>query len=460
LSHLRINYRTYDKALPPQAIRLRMPGWSGNTQKMADGSEPQPWHCLPFTEAATYGLELLYQYETECHVLNDGGVIRFEWDNASEPGGGLTGGEFVTFFPKPESKFYLFNTSLDVVAPPGHVLCTQAHPRFFTDESGTVPIALTGHVQTEWWPKKLFVVFKSPPLGGRHVFRKGEPYVELRFVPQRVRYELTTMGPEEESRRRRLEQDVLLAAPRVASNEWRNPSGYAFNNHYKILASAFARGGEAGVRGAVDAALEDHPASLAMKAPIPDALALGMQCFRQRKFVDAKHVYVNVLRREPTNAEAVNRLGVIAACESMPLLALKLMGQAVSLDPASTAYRNDLGEMYRRVGKYAEAEASFRQSLQIDPNNLAAMSALGVTLAEQGRPQEGFNFCRRAIEIGPDQPGPRYRMGLIFAGQGKHSEARSYFESALSLDADYDDARRALGSLAEGGNGSPTPAKA
>jgi len=43
---LQIKYRTAHKALPPQPIRLKVPGWAGAPEiTMDNGSEPQPWHC-------------------------------------------------------------------------------------------------------------------------------------------------------------------------------------------------------------------------------------------------------------------------------------------------------------------------------------------------------------------------------------------------------------------------------
>src|SRR5262249_11304379 len=117
MDNMTVKYQGYAKARPPQPIRIETPGWAGPAQQMEDGSEPQPWHCLPFVEGSTYGLELLYQYDSECHVINDNGNIRFDWDYANEPGGALTGGEFRTFDPRHASKFYLFNTRLDIVPP-------------------------------------------------------------------------------------------------------------------------------------------------------------------------------------------------------------------------------------------------------------------------------------------------------------------------------------------------------
>src|ERR1700675_1130904 len=94
-----IKISAYNGALPPRPIRMANVRWGGLPQKMEDGSDPQPWHCLPFVEGSTYGLELIYPYEKECHVVNDDGSVRFEWDFANEPGGGVTGAEFVLFSP-------------------------------------------------------------------------------------------------------------------------------------------------------------------------------------------------------------------------------------------------------------------------------------------------------------------------------------------------------------------------
>src|SRR5579884_928599 len=110
---LQIFYRTVHKALPPQSIRMQVPGWAGSPElKMVNGSEPQPWHCLPFVEASTYGLELVYQYETECHIVNDGGIARIEWA-AGKDAGQATGLEEFAFVAPDPPLLYSFGTSLD-----------------------------------------------------------------------------------------------------------------------------------------------------------------------------------------------------------------------------------------------------------------------------------------------------------------------------------------------------------
>src|SRR5437764_12426711 len=87
MDKLTIKYRLSGKALPPRRITMKLPGWGGSPElRMENGSQPQPWHCKPFTDASTYGLELLYQYETECQIINESGTPRIEWDYMKEPG--------------------------------------------------------------------------------------------------------------------------------------------------------------------------------------------------------------------------------------------------------------------------------------------------------------------------------------------------------------------------------------
>ncbi len=196
MTELNIKYSTYSNAILPRPIRIESLDLGNEAQKRAEGSDGQPSPCQPFFEAATYGLELVYQHETVCNVVNDNGNLRFEWDWANEPGGGLTGGEFVPFAPRLAPKYYLFNTRLDIQAPPGQVIRSVPHPRFFTDTTGTVPQAMIGHVQTEWYPRLFFVVFRAPRPGRRHIFRKGEPYTQVLFVPQQRSYETISMQGE------------------------------------------------------------------------------------------------------------------------------------------------------------------------------------------------------------------------------------------------------------------------
>ena len=119
MAKLAIKYRAEGKALAPRPIRVAINDWGGSSAlKKENGSQPQPWHCPLFVAGCMHGVELVYQYDQECTVVNENGDIRIHWDYPSEPGGGASKNDFTLSAPFPSAN-YLFMTSLDIQAPPG-----------------------------------------------------------------------------------------------------------------------------------------------------------------------------------------------------------------------------------------------------------------------------------------------------------------------------------------------------
>jgi tetratricopeptide (TPR) repeat protein len=423
--------------LPLQAIRMVAPGWAGEAVKMEDGAVIQPAHCLPFVEGSTYGLELLYPYETECQVVNDAGIPRFERELNEE----LTGGEFLFFSPTDHAKYYMLNTKLDLVPPPGHVVRTEPHPRYFTDEEGTVPLPMIGHLQSEWYPRSLFVVFRVPRPGQRHIFRKGEPFAQLLFLPKEVKYEITRMNPDEESARAKMMEQIQFARNTIATRRWYNSTKDEQDNHYKVLAAAFTKGGQAEVERKVREGLERHTASLPYEKSIAECLEMGRQHFQKSHYVDAGQVFSHVLRRDPNNAEALNHFGICTVVLGNIPDGLKLMSQAVAVEANSPKYHRDLAEMLRRLGRFQEAETAFRACLLIFPNYADALSLLGLTQAQQGRLVEGLMSCQAAVALDPSIPSVHVRLGFVQGKLQRKEETHAAFAAARAINPNIDAAQ-------------------
>lgn len=240
---LELRWRTGYDAPPPRRIRLEIPGWAGRASRSADGAEAQPWHCRPFAEGASYGLELVYPYRSECRVVNDGGAVRFD---------GALGEEMqAAGLPHPFGSFaaghYGMATALDLLPPPGYALRLGPHPRFFTDTTGDVPLALPGHLQ-RFWPRQFFAVFRAPPPGAAHVFRAGEPYAQLLLVPVDETIRVVALEPEQAADRARQDRQVALFAWLLAGRLWQSDRGNWFDDKYKRLLRLFRRGGTDAVR--------------------------------------------------------------------------------------------------------------------------------------------------------------------------------------------------------------------
>jgi hypothetical protein len=244
-----VPYRAWNPSFPPRRIKLDIPGWAGDDVPARDGAKPQPWHCRPFVDASTYGLELVYPFETECRVSRAAdGSIRFEGDFAAEIERSTTATH------KMEQPFGVFarehygmSTAVDLCPPPGHVLRIEPHPRFYNDTTGSVAAAVPGHLE-RFWPRMFFVVFKAPSPGQTHVFRTGEPYAQVLVVPAQANYALAEMTPDEVTDRVTQERQITGLKWLLTKNIWKGDTGLLFDDKYKQLLRIFRAGGMDGVR--------------------------------------------------------------------------------------------------------------------------------------------------------------------------------------------------------------------
>ena len=244
MDKLEIKCRYWYQGTAPKPTKLQIPGWGGEPNEHKTGDKPQPWHCTPFIEGATYGLELCYVFDTECHVKMVNNEIVFEGDFAEEQKKCNVGlPPFLSFSPG----HFGMTSAIDIQVPAEHILRLETHPRFYTDTTNTVPCALPGHLQTEWWPKIFFVVFKNPLPGQTIIFKKNEPYAQILILPKKIEYKISDMNQEENTERFLLDEKIDKYAKDFVKNDWFDYKGNNFDDKYKILSAIFAKEGLKGI---------------------------------------------------------------------------------------------------------------------------------------------------------------------------------------------------------------------
>ena len=234
-----VKHRSFTPELNPRRTKLEVPGWAGDRQPRKDGSMEQAWHCLPFSEAARYGIELFYPHPNEFRVSARGGRLLLEGDFGPPPQG--HGGEWPPFRTFGDL-YYTYQLSLDLKVEEGFAIRTEPHPRFYTDPTNTTPLAVPALLR-RWWPMVYFLVFKSPPEGGVHIFRPGEPFVQVLVLPEQADFELAVM-PEEEAAERELQSRRIYQSRSTlsAGTEWTSATNTVFDGTYRhILGAATER---------------------------------------------------------------------------------------------------------------------------------------------------------------------------------------------------------------------------
>ena len=229
-----VKYRLVNPGLQPRRTRLEMPGWAGEQQPRADGSHEQAWHCMPFTEAARGGIEVFYPYGNECRVTTRDGAPVFEGEFGEPPSPGLQWPPFRTF----GRQYYTYQLLLDLKTEESFAIKAETHPRFYTDTTGTVPVAVPA-VLRHWWPMINFVVFKSPAEGQTHVFRPGEPFMQFAVVEAEPKFDLVEMT-EEEAAERELQSRRIHASRKAlsADTQWVSSTSTVFDGTYRRILGA------------------------------------------------------------------------------------------------------------------------------------------------------------------------------------------------------------------------------
>ncbi|MGJ0507059.1 MAG: hypothetical protein ACR652_07970 [Methylocystis sp.] len=230
----KIKFRMSGDDLRPRRTKLEIPGWAGKAERRADGSQEHAWHCVPFSEAATYGVEVFYPYETEFRVTTKDGRLNFEGDLGPPPAPGRNWPPFRNF----GDLYYTYQILLDLKPESGCAIKVETHPSFYTDTTGTAPIAVPALIR-EWWPMLYFIVFKSPAEDQSHIFRPGAPMAQFTMIPAESDFELVPMSADEAAERELQSRRIYASRETLgADSQWLSTTNTVFDGTYRRIHGA------------------------------------------------------------------------------------------------------------------------------------------------------------------------------------------------------------------------------
>ena len=100
--------------------------------------------------------------------------------------------------------------------------------------------------------------------------------------------------------------------------------------------------------------------------------------------------------------------------------AISLLQEARTKFPDDTSIVFELGAVFDKDKKFADAEATFRELLKRDPENAAAMNYLGYMLAERGeRLDESVGLLKKALAMEPDNGSYLDSLGWAYFKEDK-----------------------------------------
>ena len=113
--------------------------------------------------------------------------------------------------------------------------------------------------------------------------------------------------------------------------------------------------------------------------------------------------------------------------------ALAEIDGALREEPADPALYNLRGLAASALGRYEEAEASFRKFIALSPQAATGYTNLATLFAQKGRPSEAVDFFRAALKREPESFKALLGLGVTLAALQQYAEARLPLDKAWSL---------------------------
>lgn len=120
-------------------------------------------------------------------------------------------------------------------------------------------------------------------------------------------------------------------------------------------------------------------------------------------FAAAEATLRGILKVSPRNPIALNNLGYFLIERNERLdEAVKLVQQAIEIDPENPSYLDSLGWGYFKTGKLDLAEQNLKKALKIDPFSATMLDHLGDVYQKQGNIELAKQFWQRALNYAAD----------------------------------------------------------
>jgi tetratricopeptide (TPR) repeat protein len=140
--------------------------------------------------------------------------------------------------------------------------------------------------------------------------------------------------------------------------------------------------------------------------------------------------------------------------------AARAFERTLQLNPQWVAAHFELGHVYARQNRPADAILQYRESIRYGPDRGKSHYQLGQLLLQQGQTDEGKKELQKAqtlirlnqrqdqleekVSAMPDNPRYLFEMAQLYKEVGKYSQAESWFQAALQIAPHYPQAREQL----------------
>ncbi len=181
---------------------------------------------------------------------------------------------------------------------------------------------------------------------------------------------------------------------------------------------------------ALTSTLPELPTAENLARKEKQTISLAQLAEQRGQDADAKHIYEELIKKNPKHQLAHHRLGVMAAKNGKYTEADEHFFQAYEIGPKSPQLLSDMGYRLFLENRLPDAEKMYREALAIEPKHPTANNNLGLVLGQQGRSDEALQCFLRVNS----EAQAHCSLGYVLTQIARIDEAKFHFNQALSHD--------------------------
>jgi protein O-GlcNAc transferase len=172
-----------------------------------------------------------------------------------------------------------------------------------------------------------------------------------------------------------------------------------------------------------------------------DLLQEGLVLHRRGAVAEAAARYAEVLRIEPSNADAHYYLGMMACQNGRFDEGAEYARQALAHEPRHARAHVLLGRALGALGRRDEALTSFEHAIALAPDLAQAHGHRADVLSELGRNEEAVESYDWGLALAPDVVEDWVGRGVALLAIGRYEDAVASFNRVLALKPDFPQAQ-------------------
>lgn len=161
----------------------------------------------------------------------------------------------------------------------------------------------------------------------------------------------------------------------------------------------------------------------------------AMNLHAQNNFIEAKSLYLQVLKLMPKQPDALHMLGVISFQENDFENAVRLMSEAYALIPNHPTLLFNLGNAQRAVGNLDAAENMYLSALKVSPKdeNIEILKNLGNVYKEKNNHTQAIAIYDQLLVAHPDHAYTLLNKAVALLSTGHLHEGWPLYEARLRM---------------------------